>query len=80
MAFAAPDGTVAEDTYGRTLGTGYAAGVNVRYRFLMLSFEFNKDTMKLANLDNSENYFDNAKNESDKIPMPSYNLTFGFSF
>ncbi len=80
MTFQASDGTVEDDGYAGTLGTGYATGVNVRYRFLMLGFEFNKDTMKLANTNNSDEYFGKAKDESDKTPMPCYNLTLGFSF
>lgn len=81
MAFTASDGTVEDDGYAGTLGAGYAAGVNIRYSFLMLGFEFNKDSMKLANTNNSDEYFGNVSDyNSDETPMPCYNLTLGFCF
>lgn len=81
MAFADSDGTVDDDGYAGELGTGYAVGVNVRYRLFMLGFEFNKDTMKLANTNDSDEYFGNVEDwESDETPMSYYNFTLGFTF
>lgn len=80
MAFAESDGTVNDEGYAGTLGTGYAIGINVRYKILMLGFEFNTDKMKLEHTDFNDEYLGNAKDDSDKTPLPCMNFTFGFNF
>ena len=81
MVFADSNGTVDDDdAFGGALGTGYSIGFNVRYRFLMLGFDFNRDSMELTNINDSDIYFGNAKDNSNKTPMPYYNATFGFTF
>jgi hypothetical protein len=69
-----------DEVYRGTLGFGVATGINVRYRFLMLGFEFNTDNMKFENIDNPGEYFGNLSDDSDKTPMPSLSFTLGFSF
>ena len=69
-----------DDVYRGTLGIGVATGINVRYRFLMLGFEFNTDNMKFENVDFSGEYFGNLSDGSDKTPMPSLSFTLGFCF
>lgn len=80
MAFADTDGSVEDEGFAGTLGTGYSIGFNIRYKVLMLGFDFNKDSMVLAYTNDSDIYFGNAKDESNKTPMPCYNLTLGFTF
>lgn len=70
----------ADQTYIGTFGIGLSTGLNVRYRFLMIGFEYNMDKMKLEDQDNKGEYFGNASNDDDQTPMSSYNFTFGFSF
>jgi len=70
-----------EDEFFRgTTGIGVATGINVRYRFIMLGFEYNSDNMKFENIDNPEAYFGNLGDDSDKTPMPSFSFSLGFSF
>ena len=72
-----------DDTYLGVIGLGYSTGFNVRYRFLMAGFEFNKDHMKLENSDSPGDYFGSLNSEdygTDKTPMPSFSFTFGFCF
>jgi hypothetical protein len=61
-------------------GIGIATGINVRYRFLMLGFEYNSDKMKFESQDYPGAYFGNLSEDSDKTPMPSLSFTLGFSF
>ena len=69
-----------DEVYLGTLGFGVATGINVRYRFIMLGFEYNSDNMKFENQDNPGEYFGNLSEDSDKTPMPSLSFTLGFSF
>lgn len=69
-----------DDVYVGTLGIGIATGINIRYRFLMLGFEFNSDNLKLENQDIPGEYFGNLSDDTDKTPMPSLSFTFGFTF
>ena len=72
---------VNDENYIGTLGFGFSTGINVRYRFIMAGFEFNKDSMKLENVDVKGEYFGNASDfNDDKTPMPCMNFTFGFCF
>ncbi|RLD57196.1 MAG: hypothetical protein DRI97_05865 [Bacteroidetes bacterium] len=71
---------VDEEYYLAKPGFGVATGINVRYRFLMLGFEYNSDNMKFENQDHPGQYFGNVGDDSDKTPMPSLSFTFGFSF
>lgn len=83
MAFAASDGTIEDETFAGTIGTGYSIGFNVRYRFIMLCFDFNKDSMKLEYTDQSGVYFGNIGDPNDdgeKTSLPYYNFTLGFCF
>ena len=61
-------------------GIGLATGINVRYRFLMLGFEFNSDNMKFESQDYPGEYFGNLGEDSDKTPMPSLSFSLGFCF
>jgi len=69
-----------DEVYLGTLGIGVATGINVRYRFLMLGFEYNSDNMKLENRDYPDEYFGNFSEDSDKTPMPSFSFSLGFCF
>ena len=71
---------VEDEVYLGTLGFGVATGLNVRYRFLMLGFEFNTDNMKFENIDIPGEYFGNISDGSDKTPMPSLSFTLVFCF
>ena len=59
---------------------GFATGINVRYAFLMLGFEFNSDKMKFESQDFPVEYFGNWSDDSDKTPMPSFSFSLGFCF
>ena len=61
-------------------GFGLATGINLRYRFLMFGFEYNRDKMKLENVDYPGEYFGNLSDDSDKTPLPSFSFSFGFTF
>ncbi len=69
-----------EEYYVAKPGIGVATGINVRYRFLMLGFEYNSDKMEFENQDYPGEYFGNVSDDSDKTPMPSLSFTLGFSF
>jgi hypothetical protein len=71
---------VEDEVYLGVTGFGVSTGINVRYRFLMLGFEFNTDNMKFENQDLAGEYFGNVSDDSDKTPMPSLSFTLGFSF
>ncbi len=61
-------------------GIGIATGINVRYRFLMIGFEYNSDNMKFESQDYPGEYFGNMSDDSDKTPMPSLSFSLGFCF
>ncbi len=61
-------------------GIGIATGINVRYRFLMLGFEYNSDKMKFESEEYPGEYFGSLGDDSDKTPLPSLSFTLGFSF
>ena len=69
-----------EEFYLAKPGIGVATGINVRYRFLMLGFEYNSDKMKFESQDYPGEYFGSLGDGSDKTPMPSLSFTLGFSF
>ena len=69
-----------DEGYFATPGFGLATGINLRYRFLMIGFEYNADNMKFENVDYPEEYFGNFSDDSDKTPMPSFSFSLGFSF
>jgi len=69
-----------DEIFRGTTGIGVATGINLRYRFLMLGFEYNSDKMRFENIDNPEAYFGNVSDDSDKTPMPSLSFTLGFCF
>jgi hypothetical protein len=69
-----------DDVYLANPRIGVATGINVRYRFIMLGFEYNSDNMKFEHVDFSGDYFGNLSDDSDKTPMPSLSFTPGFSF
>jgi len=73
------DGDV-DDGFIAGPGIGIATGLNIRYRFLMVGFEFNSDRMKFEAVNDEGTYFGNYSDDSDKTPMPSLSFTFGFSF
>ena len=61
-------------------GIGVATGINMRYSFLMVGFEFNSDRMKFESNDSGGVYFGNLADDSDKTPMPSLSFSIGLSF
>lgn len=69
-----------DDGYIAGPGIGIATGLNIRYRFLMVGFEFNSDRMKFEAVNDEGTYFGNYQGDSDLTPMPSLSFTFGFSF
>jgi len=80
MAFVYGGSGDIDENYLGTLGTGLSTGFNMRYRFLMVGFEYSMDKMKLENQDNKGEYFGSSSDDGDKTPMSSFNFTFGFSF
>jgi hypothetical protein len=68
-----------DEAYLGVLGFGVSTGINVRYRFIMLGFEYNSDKMKFENVDNPGEYWGNLSDGSDKTPLPSLSFTLGFS-
>lgn len=72
-----------DDVYLGIFGFGFSTGFNIRYKFIMAGFEFNKDQMKFENVDNPGEYFGNLTwevDDSDKTSMPGFSFTFGFCF
>jgi hypothetical protein len=69
-----------DEVYLAKPGIGVATGINVRYRFLMLGFEYNSDKMKFESQDYPGEYFGKLGDGTDKTPMPSLSFTLGFSF
>ena len=69
-----------DEVYLAKPGIGIATGINVRYRFLMLGFEYNYDKMKFESQDYPGDYFGDLGDGSDKTPLPSLSFTLGFSF
>jgi hypothetical protein len=69
-----------DEVFLGTLGFGVATGINVRYRFIMLGFEYNSDKMKFENQDYPGEYFGDFSEDSDKTPMPSFSFSLGFCF
>lgn len=61
-------------------GIGIATGINLRYRFLMLGFEYNSDNMKFESQDYPGEYFGSLSEDGDKTPMPSLSFSLGFYF
>lgn len=72
-----------EDLYIATGGIGIATGINVRYSFLMVGFEFHNGTMRFEDADDPGDYIEIPDGEggyTDKIPLPTVNFIIGFSF
>lgn len=69
-----------EEVFLAKPGIGFATGLNMRYRFLLLGFEFNSDNMKFESQDYPGEYFGNLSDDSDKTPMPSMSFSLGFCF
>lgn len=69
-----------EEVFLAKPGIGFATGLNLRYRFLMLGFEFNSDKMKFESQDYPGEYFGDYTGDSDKTPMPSMSFSIGFCF
>ena len=69
-----------DEVYLAKPAIGVATGINVRYGFLMLGFEFNSDNMKFESHDYPGEYFGNFSDDSDKTPMPSLSFSLGFCF
>ena len=69
-----------DEVYLAKTGFGVATGINIRYRFLMLGFEYNSDKMKFESRDYPGDYFGNISDDSDKTPMPSFSFSLGFCF
>lgn len=80
VAFTDSNGSIEDESFSGTIGTGYSMGINIRYRFVMLCFDFNNAIMKLEHSDLSDVYLGNGKDDSDKTPMPCFNYTLGFCF
>lgn len=73
-------GDEVDDVYLAGPGFGVATGINLRYRFIMLGFEFNTDKMKFENQDFPGEYFGSISEDGDKTPMPSLSFSLGFCF
>ena len=69
-----------DEVFRGTTGIGVATGINVRYRFIMLGFEFNSDNMKFESQDYPGEYFGSFSEDSDKTPLPSLSFSLGFCF
>lgn len=67
-----------KDVYVRYIGMKYSAGVNLRWSFLMFGFEYNPGSMKLKNEMGSGEILGNLKDQSDKTPLPAFNISLGF--
>ena len=83
MATVNDNSMVEDEGYAGFMGLGYATGLNIRYKFLMLAFEFNKVKTKLKNVDESSlasDYVGDFNSTSEKTSMPHWSLTLGFSF
>ena len=80
MAFVYDDSGIEDDGFGGVMDVGFATGFNVRYKFLMLAFEFNKTKSKLVWSEDSDVYLGSASDSGDKTPLPYWNIMFGFSF
>lgn len=70
------DGNI--DVYRGHLQFMYSTGVNVKFAFVMLGFEYDFGGMRLKNSEG--NYFGNVKNDSKKTPLNGFSATLGFSF
>ncbi len=68
------------DGYVKVGSLGLSAGFNVRYSILMLGVEYNTINPKLENVDNKGEYLGNAKDNSDKTPLPSLTFSIGLAF
>ena len=80
-AIVSGDSSFEDENYVGTFGIGFSTGFNIRYRFLMAGFEFNKDSIKLEDVDVKGEYFGNVSDpDDDKTPLPSLSFTFGFCF
>lgn len=68
-----------KDHYRGYMQVMYSTGVNVKFAFIMVGFEYEFGSLKLKNADGD--YLGNSNDaNSKKTPMPGFNLTFGFSF
>jgi hypothetical protein len=69
------------NSYAGSRGMGFATGVNVRYKFLMVGVEYNKVKTKLGNAADNDVYLMNYEDSDvDKSPIGHWNIMFGFSF
>lgn len=82
MATVYENTSIDDEAYAGFMGLGYATGINVRYKFLMLAFEYNKVKTKLKDVDNTTttSYFGDLSSNSDKTPLSHWNIMLGFSF
>ena len=60
-----------DDLYIGTRAIGYATGINIRYTFLLLGFEFNTVNMIFEDTDGDD---------MPKVALPNINFIIGFSF
>ena len=70
------DGNI--DIYRGFLQFMYSTGVNVKFAFVMLGFEYDFGGLKLKNSEGT--YFGNAKNSDKKTPLNGFSATIGFTF
>lgn len=68
-----------DDHYRGYMQLMYSTGVNVKFAFMMVGFEYEFGSLKLKNA--NDEYLGNFNDaNSKKTPMPAFNLTFGFVF
>ena len=68
-----------EDHYRGYLQFMYSTGINLKFSFIMIGFEYEFGSLRLKN--DKDEYWGNVDDaDSKKTPMPGFNLTFGFSF
>ena len=68
------------DTYLGYVQLMYSFGINVKLAFLVVGFEYEIGSLKVKNTTEGE-YWGNASDpNSNKTPMPGFNLSLGLSF
>jgi len=78
------DDNLDDRVFAGFFGIKYSVGMNIRYSFVMLGFEYNPGAVRLKEYDTDEdkftdNYLGNT-NAGDRTPVPGFNITLGCSF
>lgn len=70
------DGNI--DVYRGFVQLMYSTGVNVKFGFFMVGFEYDFGGMRLKNSEGT--YFGNAKNDNKRTPLSGFSATIGVTF